>query len=251
MHCFLMRRHLQTTNMEEPDGGMNKRNGNDKLASRSQDSQAAAFKKRQQREANQKYGRGKSIAVKNIKDKKLRTKLKSLEEKYAASTLKSKDAEILLENQAGFLEAEGDLERTYKLRQDEIKHHVSVETTKKAFELKLDIGGGPYNIDYTRNGRSLLLAGRNGHIASMDWRAGKLTCELQVGETVRDARWLHNSLYFATAQAKHVYIYDHQGTELHKLKNQVEPLFLEFLPYHFILASVVSSMSIIDHFDIR
>lgn len=51
-------------------------------------------------------------------------------------------------------------------------------------------------------------------------------------------RWLHNDQYFAVAQKKHVYIYDHQGTQLHRLDNHIEPLFLQFLPYHFLLASV-------------
>jgi hypothetical protein len=34
-------------------------------------------------------------------------------------------------------------------------------------------------------GRDLLLAGRKGHVATMDWREGKLGCELQLNETVR------------------------------------------------------------------
>lgn len=190
-------------------------------------------------EARKKYGRGKPVAVRNIKDKKLRGHLKALEERYKKAALRAQDAEILLENEAGFLEPEGELERTYKVRQDEIKENVSIETAKMGFELKLE-ELGPYRADYTRNGRHLLLAGRKGHVATMDWRAGKLGCELQLGETVRDAKWLHNNQYFAVAQKKYVYIYDHSGMELHCLDKHVEPTHLEFLPYHFLLASVVS-----------
>jgi U3 small nucleolar RNA-associated protein 7 len=98
---------------------------------------------------------------------------------------------------------------------------------------------GPYRVDYTRNGRELLLAGRKGHVATMDWRNGRLGCELQLGETVRDARWLHNNQYFAVAQRKHVYIYDHAGVELHCLNKYIEPVFLDFLPYHFLLVGAV------------
>ncbi|KAL1992797.1 hypothetical protein VTN49DRAFT_3553 [Thermomyces lanuginosus] len=188
-------------------------------------------------EARKKYGRGKPVAVRNIKDKKLRGNLKALEERYKKAALRAQDAEILLENEAGFLEPEGELERTYKVRQDEIKENVSIETAKMGFELKLE-ELGPYRADYTRNGRHLLLAGRKGHVATMDWRAGKLGCELQLGETVRDAKWLHNNQYFAVAQKKYVYIYDHSGMELHCLDKHVEPTHLEFLPYHFLLASV-------------
>lgn len=190
-------------------------------------------------EAEKTYGRGKKIYTRSIRDRKLRSNLKSLESKYKDATLQAKDAEILLENQGGFLEPEGELEKTYKVRQDEIKQDIGVETAKKGFELKLE-DMGPYTCDYTRNGRKLLLAGRKGHVATMDWRGGKLGCELQLGETVRDAKWLHNDQFFAVAQKKYVYIYDQAGVELHCLDKHIEATNLEFLPYHFLLASVVS-----------
>lgn len=189
-------------------------------------------------EAEKTYGRGKKISTKSVKDKKLRSNLKSLETKYKDAALKARDAEILLDNEPGFIEAEGELERTYKVRQGDVKENVGVETAKKGFELKLD-ELGPYRADYTRNGRKLLLSGRKGHVATMDWRDGKLGCELQLGETVRDAKWLHNDQFFATAQKKHVYIYDHAGVEIHCLNKHVEPTHLEFLPYHFLLVSAV------------
>ncbi|KAJ5105790.1 U3 small nucleolar RNA-associated protein 7 [Penicillium alfredii] len=191
-------------------------------------------------EAQKKYGRGKAISTKSVRDKKLRSNLKAQESKHKQAVLQAKDAEILNEHEAGFLEPEGELERTYKVRQDEIQENVGIETAKKGFELRLP-DTGPYRVDYTRNGRNLLLAGRKGHVATMDWRDGKLGCELQLNETVRDARWLHNDQYFAVAQKKYVYIYDHNGVELHCLSKHVEPLFLEFLPYHFLLASAQMS----------
>ncbi|RFU25400.1 hypothetical protein B7463_g10935, partial [Scytalidium lignicola] len=192
---------------------------------------------RRRKAAEKAYGRGRKIPLKNIKDKKLRANLKTLESKYRDAALKSKDAEILLENTAGFLEPENELERTYKVRQDEIQKEVAIETAKKGFELKLD-GLGPYACDYTRNGRELLLAGRKGHIATMDWREGKLGCELQLGETVRDVKWLHNNQFFAAAQKKYVYIYDRAGVEIHCLTKHIEVTHMEFLPYHYLLATV-------------
>jgi U3 small nucleolar RNA-associated protein 7 len=190
-------------------------------------------------EAQKTYGRGKANNVKSARDKKLRSTLQRQEQKHKQAVLQAQDAEILLEHTEGFLEPEGELERTYKVRQDEIKSSIGIETAKKGFELKLT-DMGPYRMDYSRNGRDLLLAGRKGHVATMDWREGKLGCELQLNETVRDARWLHNNQFFAVAQKKHTYIYDHQGTEIHCLSKHLEPLFLEFLPYHFLLASAVS-----------
>jgi U3 small nucleolar RNA-associated protein 7 len=187
--------------------------------------------------AKKTYGRGDRIHTKSVKDKKLRANLKLLENKYNDAALHAKNAEILLENSAGLLEPEHELERTYKVRQDEIRRDVGIETAKKGFELRLE-GLGPYICDYTRNGRDLLLAGRKGHVACMDWRDGKLGCELQLGETVRDAKWLHNNQSFAVAQKNCVYIYARDGVELHQLKKHAEATFLEFLPYHFLLASV-------------
>ena len=194
--------------------------------------------KRRLKEANKAYGRGRQINTKNIKDKKLRSNLRRLDSKHQAAVLRAKDAEILLENTSGFLEPEGELERTYKLRQDDIVKEVTIETAKKRMDLKLD-QLGPYICEYTRNGRELLLAGRQGHVATMDWREGKLGCEIQLRETIRDAKWLHNNQYFAVAQKRHVFIYDRNGVELHRLGKHMEVSHMEFLPYHFLLATIV------------
>lgn len=52
-------------------------------------------------------------------------------------------------------------------------------------------------------------------------------------------RWLHNETLLATAQKQHVFIYDQSGLEIHRLKHHQDVNKLEFLPYHFLLASVV------------
>ncbi|KAI9768586.1 MAG: Small subunit (SSU) processome component [Geoglossum simile] len=188
-------------------------------------------------EARRTYGRGRKIPIGGIKDKKLRGNLKSLEKKHRDAILKAQDVEILLENESGYLEPENELERTYKVRQDDIRRDIVIETAQKSFELKLE-NLGPYVADYTRNGRGLLLAGRKGHVATMDWRGGDLGCELQLGETVRSAKWLHNDQFFAVAQKKYVYIYDRAGVELHCLQKHIEVTHMEFLPYHFLLSTI-------------
>jgi hypothetical protein len=63
-------------------------------------------------------------------------------------------------------------------------------------------------------------------------------CCLQVKETTRAVTFLHNELFFAAAQKKYVYIYDKRGLEVHCLREHIEPAALEFLPHHFLLASV-------------
>ena len=207
-------------------------------------SKSELTKMRRVKEAQKAYGRGRRIDVKSVRDKKLRRNLTNLEHKYKTAALKAKEAEILLENTGGFLEPETELERTYRVRQDDIEKDVAIETAQNRFELRLT-ELGPYVCEYSRTGRDLLVAGRKGHIATMDWREGKLGCELQLGETVRDARWLHNNQYFAVAQKKYVYIYDANGVELHCLRKHVEVSQMEFLPYHFLLATLVGPQQVV------
>ncbi|KAG7138336.1 U3 small nucleolar RNA-associated protein 7 like [Verticillium longisporum] len=197
-------------------------------------------KLKRRKEADQSYGRGKKVNLKTVRDKKLRGSMKRLEGKFETAALRARDAEILLEKTTGFLEPETELERTYKVRQQDIIEDVAVSTAQKRFELKLD-QLGPYIAEYSRNGRDLLMAGRKGHIATMDWREGKLGCELQLGETIRDVKWLHNNQFFAVAQKNYVYIYDKDGVELHCLKKHREVTHMEFLPYHFLLCTMATN----------
>ena len=76
-----------------------------------------------------------------------------------------------------------------------------------------------------------------GHVASLDWRKGELRGELNLGETVQAATYLQNEQFFAVAQKKYTFIYDHEGVELHRLKQHIEVKHLEYLPYHYLLAT--------------
>lgn len=109
--------------------------------------------------------------------------------------------------------------------------------------------------------RHLAIVGNTGHVATFDWQTGAIHAELQLQETCRDityvilrwlnvigsisARFLQDQSFFAVAQKKYVFIYDRNGVELHRLKSHIEPTRLEFLPYHWLLASVVSTPLVI------
>lgn len=55
--------------------------------------------------------------------------------------------------------------------------------------------------------------------------------------------FLQDHSFFAVAQKKYAFIYDRDGVEIHRLKAHIEPTRLEFLPYHWLLASVVMQIS--------
>jgi len=183
-----------------------------------------------------KYNRGQSGEIRSISDKKVKGNMKKFERKNKEAAFKSVQSELLLTEEAGYLEAEG-MEKTYKFTQEQIKENVDLSTQAKMFNLELDTLG-PYTFDYTRNGRDMLIAGKKGHISTFNWKNGKLGCELFLNETVRDAKWLHNETMFAVAQKKYTYIYDSTGMELHCLRKHTEVNKLEFLPYHFLLVTI-------------
>lgn len=155
-------------------------------------------------------------------------------------------AQMLRTDAPGVLVAEGALERTHKLRQPALLDGVDAATrARAAFGLDLaGSGGGPYvACAYSRSGKGMLVAGRKGHVAAMEWRNAGLRCELNLNETVRDVCWLHNDGYFAVAQKKYAYIYDAGGVQLHVLRKCREPGSLAFLPHHFLLVSATSAIA--------
>lgn len=184
-----------------------------------------------------KFSRGEAVATRAIHDKKLKGKLRHTERiTRAAQAAATKVERWLLTEDVGTLEAEG-LEQTWRFKQPDIIAAVEAGAAQKAMDLSLPTLG-PYTLDFNRSGRHLLLGGRKGHLSLMDWQQARVTCEIQVKETIRSVSFLHNEMFFAAAQKKYVYIYDKRGIEVHCLKEHTEVNQLEFLPYHFLLCSI-------------
>ena len=176
-----------------------------------------------------------------IADVKLEHHLAHLSATAKASSHHAHEHDDLLlpSDNHGLIETETALERTWRITQDEIVDASNVAARDKRFSLSLP-EFGPYAIDYTRNGRHLAIAGRKGHVGTFDWANSALHSELHLNETCRDIKWLHDESFYAVAQKKYVYIYDKQGLEVHQLRSHIEVNRMEFLPYHFLLATIVS-----------
>ena len=183
-----------------------------------------------------KYSRGSSnLKKRNIQTKFFKGKFGRQEKNFDYAIKQSARAEILLNEDDGYLiPDEG--EETTEFTQDDIKQHVDITSATKSFKLDLS-EFGPYKVNYTRNGRHLLMGGKKGHIAALDWMSKKLYCEFSVMEEIHDVKWLHLETLFAVAQKKWVHFYDNKGTEIHCVKRMHNVNQLEFLPYHFLLAS--------------
>ena len=147
-----------------------------------------------------------------ISDKKLRAALSRQSAHSARSKALLEDAAFLLEHEeSGTMEVEGDLEKTWRVGQNEIIESAGQEASMGRREWKLD--GGPYRSRYTRNGRymhpiqfniqlsqlslplrHLAIVGLKGHVATFDWKSGIMHSELQLRETCRDITFVCQAL---------------------------------------------------------
>ncbi|KAL4680883.1 hypothetical protein H8959_022824, partial [Pygathrix nigripes] len=164
-----------------------------------------------------------------------RSRLEVAEAEEEETSIKAARSELLLAEEPGFLEGE-DGEDTAKICQADIVEAVDIASAAKHFDLNLR-QFGPYRLNYSRTGRHLAFGGRRGHVAALDWVTKKLMCEINVMEAVRDIRFLHSEALLAVAQNRWLHIYDNQGIELHCIRRCDRVTRLEFLPFHFLLAT--------------
>ena len=123
---------------------------------------------KEEKERYKRYDRGEGNSSKAVGNHKLKQRIKRSESKIGASAKAAAQAELLQPTEAGLMEAEGELEYTSRMTQAQIAKAVDLNTACKAYNMTLD-RLGPYRISYTADGRRLLLGGRKGHVAVVDW----------------------------------------------------------------------------------
>uniref|UniRef100_A0A9J8ABD1 WD repeat-containing protein 46 n=1 Tax=Cyprinus carpio carpio TaxID=630221 RepID=A0A9J8ABD1_CYPCA len=205
----------------------------------------------------QKFQRGKKCKVPAGARERLKEAIAISEAMSEHAQKQAARYDLLLPEDAGFLEGDED-EDTNTISQADIADAVDITSGSKYFNLHLS-QFGPYRLDYSRTGRNLLVGGKKGHVACIDWQTKDLKCEMNVMETVNDvnslctlrsaSRWLHTEAMFAVAQKRWLYIYDSKGVELHCVKKFNDVLRMQFLPYHFLLATA-SATGFLQYLDV-
>ncbi|KAL7464068.1 hypothetical protein ACHAXS_013208 [Conticribra weissflogii] len=174
---------------------------------------------------------------KHLERQMARRETKRLEHAMAASDAQ----EILRAHTAGLVEAEHDMEKTVQLTQQTLKRDFLEEVNaRNVYDLDLDATNGPYKVSYDRSGRYSLLAGRGkqGHVAVVDQHSLALQTEFYANEPIRDACFLHDGSMMALAQERKVFVYDQDGVEIHRLDKHSRVFGMQFLPYHWLLATI-------------
>ena len=174
----------------------------------------------------------------SARHKSLRLTLQEIRQANEEAQTLNSAAQILLPSSQGGIEVDPESnEKTYRLKQTDMVNNsmVDMNTAKSFFDFQLRFG--PYHVDYSRNGRYLLLGGGKGHVAIMDCLETQVKTDFQLQQEIYDIHYLHNESMFAVAQKKYVYIYDYKGIEIHCLKKHDQPYRLDFLPYHYLLVT--------------
>jgi U3 small nucleolar RNA-associated protein 7 len=151
----------------------------------------------------QKYSRSGGEKVQGLKPKHkaLKKTLEELNATITKSAARNADAELLYQQEAGFIEPDAG-EKVYKLKQADIKRGVDLNSGANIFDFQLT-KFGPYCVNFSRNGRSLLFGGGRGHVATLDCQRVAVGAELQLQEEVRDVCFLQNETLFAVAQRQY------------------------------------------------
>ncbi|KAF6743398.1 WD repeat-containing protein 46 [Ephemerocybe angulata] len=165
----------------------------------------------------------------HIANKKLRSQLvhqHALNSNLSKNALETQQNLLsLAADDAGSIQVTGPLEKTWRVSQDEIVASVGGEAAKGRRELTFGPGQGAKRMKWSQNGRHLVFISGKGRNQ----------------KAARDVTFLQDQSFFAVAQKRNVFVYDRDGVEVHRLNNIIDPLRLDFLPWHWLLVAVTNS----------
>ena len=168
----------------------------------------------------------------SIIDKKINDKIHRNQKLQKLIQKETKKNFQYLENEPdGYIIIENENEKTLKVTQDYLKSTLPKYNSDNIFDLSLP-SNGPFYIDYTRNGKYLLMGGEKGNVIILDWKLKNIIVDFNVNSKISNVKFLQNDSMISIAQDDMLYIYDKQGIELHSLDYMQQPQFLEYLPYH-------------------
>lgn len=168
-------------------------------------------------------------------NKKIELKIKDKDKLNKQLSYKAKQStKYLDQEQEGYIIPE-EGEETNKMNQEFLKSFLPEYNKSNIFDLNLP--HGPFSIDFSSNGLSLLLSSRKA-VSVLDWKNKDITAEVELekDEKIFESKFINGDRMFALSQRERLMIYDNQGIEIHSLDAFAHPRFLQDLPYHFLLA---------------
>ncbi|KAB1221456.1 Ribosome maturation factor RimM [Morella rubra] len=126
-----------------------------------------------------KYLRGGAANLEVLQDKKLKGQLAYRENLYGKSAkAAAKYEKWLMPSEGGYLEAEGPVEKTWRIKQQDIGQAVDISSARNQYDVVLP-AFGPYTMDFASNGEYMAVAGRKGHLAVVDMKNLEVRKEFQ------------------------------------------------------------------------
>jgi hypothetical protein len=105
------------------------------------------------RDLARKYARGSlNFNAKKVQHKHLKKTLEETRDQIIHSAARTAATEILLQSDGGSIQMDDPSDKVYKLKQQQIKENVDMNTAKNSFDLQLQ-NFGPYFVNFSRNGR--------------------------------------------------------------------------------------------------
>jgi U3 small nucleolar RNA-associated protein 7 len=165
----------------------------------------------------------------------------------AIAELKLMETEILrnINVPSGIELEESDIfSSTDQIAQNYLIDNVDLVSQKKVFDLLLE-KGGPYQLQYTISGRTMLLAGHSGHIASVKWNTFDLVHETETEQPIYAIQWMMDDSMYAVAQQLRTYVFNDKGIEIHSMHDFHKVRYLSYLPFHFLLVGATRDTNLI------